>query len=329
MRPRSRLTRREASLLAVMLLASALGGFAACANVADDAGTGGAHQRRPPIVFDGGSYGTDVPLNLGTETECNGLDDNGNGVVDDVDLGHDGVCDCLHIATIGMAGGMDSGSIFKTWLASRSQFPVDQIDATTKLTRERLRGAMLIVVQDLRQRTYGSSGYATSEVDAFAEWLKGGGGALTLAGFSASVNEIDPTNQLLAPLGFSYEKPSNGQGYFGGGQPPLKLGGIVPGHEILAGITKVGIYYGYPVKGGGDLLVRDVDADDHQWHDMARAAQVGEGRLVVWGDEWITYDALWKGDDTKELDVPRLWLNMLKWLTPSSVCQVPIPDVIP
>ncbi len=26
---------------------------------------------------------------------CDGIDNDGNGIIDDVDVGHDGVCDCL------------------------------------------------------------------------------------------------------------------------------------------------------------------------------------------------------------------------------------------
>jgi hypothetical protein len=31
-------------------------------------------------------------------------------------------------------------------------------------------------------------------------------------------------------------------------------------------------------------------------------------------------------DDT--LDIPRFWLNVIRWLTPANECQVPVPDVI-
>jgi len=51
--------------------------------------------------------------------------------------------------------------------------------------------------------------------------------------------------------------------------------------------------------------------------------QAGEGRVVVWGDEWITYDSEWA--DVKDQQVELFWLNILKWLSPPGECQVPIP----
>jgi hypothetical protein len=59
------------------------------------------------------------------------------------------------------------------------------------------------------------------------------------------------------------------------------------------------------------------------------ALQVGtpsEGRVVVWGDEWITYDSQWA--DVTNQQVERYWLNILKWLSPPKVCQVPIPPTV-
>ena len=40
------------------------------------------------------------------------------------------------------------------------------------------------------------------------------------------------------------------------------------------------------------------------------------GRARMWADEWITYDELWS--ELKDEQVERLWLNILKWLTPPS-----------
>jgi hypothetical protein len=53
-----------------------------------------------------------------------------------------------------------------------------------------------------------------------------------------------------------------------------------------------------------------------------RAREVGKGRVLVWGDEWITFDSEWSSHP--EYQVERLWLNSLKWLTTPMSCQVPI-----
>jgi hypothetical protein len=54
-----------------------------------------------------------------------------------------------------------------------------------------------------------------------------------------------------------------------------------------------------------------------------QVAEPGDGRVVVWGDEWITYDSEWA--DVKGQQVELFWLNILKWLSPPKTCQVPIP----
>jgi hypothetical protein len=62
----------------------------------------------------------------GTENICDGVDNDGNGIVDDVDLGGDGVCDCLAIATIGTSESWLPAyptNVFQGWLAARSTTP--------------------------------------------------------------------------------------------------------------------------------------------------------------------------------------------------------------
>ena len=49
----------------------------------------------------------------------------------------------------------------------------------------------------------------------------------------------------------------------------------------------------------------------------------GTGHLLVWGDEWITYNSEWSGHP--DYQVTLFWLNMIKWLTPAKECQVAIP----
>jgi hypothetical protein len=49
------------------------------------------------------------------------MDNDGNQIVDDVDVGGDGVCDCLNIGTIGSIGPWSNGgNIFETWLNART-----------------------------------------------------------------------------------------------------------------------------------------------------------------------------------------------------------------
>ena len=52
-----------------------------------------------------------------------------------------------------------------------------------------------------------------------------------------------------------------------------------------------------------------------------QVAQPQDGHVVVWGDEWITYDSQWQS--VQDQQVERFWLNIFKWLSPPHVCQVP------
>ena len=49
-----------------------------------------------------------------------------------------------------------------------------------------------------------------------------------------------------------------------------------------------------------------------------------EYHVIVFGDEWITYDSEWSQDQHPEYQVEQFWLNIFKWLSPSDECQVPI-----
>jgi hypothetical protein len=57
---------------------------------------------------------------------------------------------------------------------------------------------------------------------------------------------------------------------------------------------------------------------------VLQVKEVGKGHVAMWSDDWITYNKLWA--ELKDEQVERLWLNVLKYLTPPKQCQVPIPD---
>ena len=121
-------------------------------------------------------------------------------------------------------------------------------------------------------------------------------------------------NLLLAPFGLSY----------GSQQILQKQGGnTVPvtnwvTHPVTAGVQKVGVDNGYPVQ-GGTVLASEGGFDVHA------AATPSEGHVLVWGDEWITYDSEWSGHP--DYQVEHFWLNAIKWLTPAKECQVAVPPV--
>lgn len=271
----------------------------------------------------GGGAGSTGGGNGGPMTEvCDGLDNDFNGIIDDVDTAGDGVCDCLKIATLGYAGQWGSGSVFTMWLNGKSQQGVAALESQT-LTDALLRQYDVIVVQDVRSGAMSGVGnglgrsYSQAEVDALKGWVAAGGGVMTLIGYSDS-SEVVNVNALLTPYGLSY-----------GTQPVL---GAINGstrpitnwatHPLAEHVTRVGTDNGYAVNGGGTVVAWDT-RDGHV--DVARATDYQSGRVFVWGDEWITYDSEWSAH--ADYQVERFWLNALKWLSPIDRCQVDIPDI--
>lgn len=348
-------------------------------------------------LFDGQSSGG--PRNVGTELLCDGIDENGNGIIDDVDVGRDGLCDCLRIGFIGSVASDagDDTAAFETWLAERSDIPVTQFEPGDILTPGALDGLQVIIVGNLAARA-NSGGYSPAEVNVLREWVEvQGGGMITLAGYTASEADIVPTIQLLEPSGLSYDYQGRGSGIFGTGAPPFTTRGLLnTEHPTMDTLVAMGVYNAYPVIGDGEVLIREGNFN------LAMAKSFGEGVVFAFSDEWITQDSLWyplenlpltqcqqqcaqcetqcnacdrqcdncqaqpcqggqvvpdggtcirgcdngcsscssqcnaceplcdacRAEDANDrLDIPRFWLNTLRWLTPENECKVPIPSV--
>jgi hypothetical protein len=341
------------------------------------------------------------PINVGSETVCDGIDENNNGITDDVDKGRDGLCDCLHIDFLD-ALTSDAGNrtdAFETWLEARSDVPVAHIGARDTITADALKDLQVLVIGNLAERR-SAGGYSAAEVEALQQWIQvDGGGLMSLAGYTSTEQDITPTVALLAPTGLSYDYQSRGSGVFNMvvGPPPAIVHGIVaPDHPSVEGIQALGVFHAYPVLGDGQVIVRENNFN------LAMAKEIGAGHVYAFADEWITQDVLWspimrpltpcqqscsqctnqcsncdtqcancqlqpceggqqvpegatcrrgcdqactqcatncqtcktacaacsalEQDDT--LDIPRFWLNVIRWLTPVNECQVPVPPTI-
>jgi hypothetical protein len=259
----------------------------------------------------GGSGGT-VLLGLGGSTGtprgedvCDGIDNDNNGIIDDVDLGGDGVCDCLNIATIGSMGKWGQGDVFDAWLNSRGPKPATKLGGAV-LTPDLIRGFNVIVVLNV----YNAHAYSTDEAAAIEGWTRTGGGLMTTTGYTTRdcVSENVNVNRLLAFSGSSYGAPRT-DGDITNWAP----------HPVTASMGTSRIENGCEPHGG--LIIG--------WDPLNEAAlnviELDAGHIALWGDEWITYDALW--NNVAQLNIELLWLNLLKWLSPTDRCQVPIPTI--
>jgi len=287
--------------------AGANGAGANGSGAASTGNTGGSQL----LVPDGGV--TDPPPGTGGPPEvCDGVDNDNNGVIDDVDQNGDGVCDCLRIATLGVKGTWGSGDVFATWLSARSDAgAVDLADQV--LSPELLAHYQVIVAQDVHKNHQ----YADAEVAALQDWVNKGGGFMTLIGYADS-SEIVNVNRLLVPFAMHYGSQAILQK--GGGNPTVPITTWTP-HPIDAGVTAVGVDSGYEAQGMGDAIATA------RGFTVGRAQSVGAGHVFVWGDEWITYDSEWT--DHPDYQLQLFWLNSIKWLTVASQCQVAIPPDAP
>lgn len=266
----------------------------------------------------GASSAGGTPAGNGEAEVCDGVDNDANGIIDDVDAGHDGVCDCLSIATIGHIGPWSNGgNLFATWLSQRSPMGVVEL-ADQELTAELLNKIQIVVVLHAGTSEVSNAGRTTpahhefsdAEAAAFDAWVRAGGGAMTTIGYTFDeAREVLNVNKLLGKVGLGYSTTK------------LGLSGMVQAwetHPLSEGIMRINTADGVEPDGtGGMIIARSGERVALQ------AAQVDGGRVAIWGDEWITYDSEWV--DTQDQQVEHFWLNLLKWLSPPKECQVPIP----
>lgn len=239
---------------------------------------------------------------------CDGIDNDNDGEIDNVDVGGDGVCDCLRIATLGLAGVWGAGDVFAQWLDARSDNGAVALNDQV-LTKELLDKYQVIVAQDLSKM---NRTYAPEEVTALSDWVKAGGGFMTLIGY-ADPSERTNVNTLLAAFGMSYG-PAQILPQSGGQTIPVTNWVV---HPVTNGVMRIGVDNGYPVEGTGQTLATE------QGYDVLKAQEVNNGHVLMWGDEWLTYDSEWTQHPEYQLEL--FWLNAIKWLTAAKNCQVAIP----
>jgi hypothetical protein len=213
------------------------------------------------------------------------------------------------IATIGAPGKWGQGALFMDWLSTQGESASGNLGDQV-LTASLLAPYKILVAQDLSK----NHTYAASEVSALQAWITAGGGFMTMLGYQLAGTPPEGTNvnRLLAPYGMNY-----------GGVPILgQMAGANPvtnwvQHPVTQGITEIGFNNGFDVEGSGTMLANE------QGHNVLEVQVVGSGHVLVWGDEWITYDSFWS--QYPQFQVKQFWQNIVDWFDPNGGCTVPTP----
>jgi hypothetical protein len=152
--------------------------------------------------------------------------------------------------------------------------------------------------------------FSDDEVSAFERWVRAGGGVMTTIGYTNDESaEVANVNRLLAPFGMGYSTSK------------LDLSGYIEdwqAHPLSSEVSRIFTQNGIEPDDSSGMTI----AHDPNDRVALQVTQPEIGHVVVWGDEWITYDSQWM--DVKDQQVERFWLNILKWMSPAKVCQVPI-----
>ncbi len=212
-------------------------------------------------------------------------------------------CSHLNIGILGNPGARASSN-FQQWLeksgTSARRIHTSTAEALTSATLERFD----VVVLDWLTRDY-----TADEAAIFAAWLSAGGGMASMTGYNNTSADWH-ANSLLAPLQVAYSGA-------------LLSGPVVTfaRHPVTAGLTSVTFTGGYTVSDlGGSASTRTPIAflPDAV---AGVAVQMGKGRGIVWGDEWIEFDSEW----STQPEISQVWVQLFAWIAPMNKCELTPP----
>jgi hypothetical protein len=248
------------------------------------------------------------------EVSCDDVDNDCDGFVDNVDAALDGFCDCLNVGILGDTGFAPTAN-FVAWLQEQG----------TAVTRTNLAGNPGVVTPEFL------AGYdvllidrierplSPEEAAAVEDFVKlGGSGLISLIGYNFDANdpgpERDRANSVLNAFGLAYE----------GEYLQTEGTGVIPtfvdDHPVSMGILEVNYIGGLvPVDNGAQgetVIFATVPGGDAG---LAHQTAGDGGRVIAWGDEWLTFDSDWVG----YADVQQFWSQMLGWVRPADICSTP------
>jgi hypothetical protein len=233
--------------------------------------------------------------------------------------GSEDECKSLRIATIGRLGPWGASTLFTQWLMKEGTAPAVDLGDTV-LTDEVLSKFDVIVALNLATFPIDEQGdelesgvsheYSAAEASALESWVRAGGGVMSTIGYTYDeAGEQANIDRLLqfAKMGYSTTK--------------LDAAGEITDfdpHPTTTNVAKLSIDNGVSTEGSGGTVI----GRDDYGNDVLLVGDIDKGHVVVWADEWITYDEYW--GDRPDLDIERFWVNVMNYLAPGTACELPI-----
>lgn len=258
------------------------------------------------------------------------------------------ICVCIKIVTWGKAGkygcsdGQDGAcrgvDALSDWLNKNSTGEATYFSDKPVITEESLKDIDVIILQDLNGWSF-----TADEKLTFQNWVEAGGGVISLAGYSGEGSEVLPTNDLLRFSGLYYVGTAGAGDTASNAQVESWtcnqcLGTTYPqkgwtSHPIGKDVSAVGSFWGRSVGGTGEVVAQEGSTV----YGMTNV--VGEGRVFLFHDEWVTYNSQWSGagvsrdcriidqndqcydvHPTTTYQIPQFWYNSLMWSSGNPAC---------
>jgi hypothetical protein len=250
------------------------------------------------------------------------------------------------------SSGQDSDTAFQDWLNSSSAgtAKADNYKAKPTLTPDFLAGYNVIILAGLG--TDSNVGpwwtFDASEISAVEDWVTNkGGGLISLSGYSGDGGEVDAKNALFAFSGISYNKDgvsppcmnvdsNNAPMCWCAGGNCSTVSDWVRSDPVIAnlslGVTLIGIDNGRSINAPADAHV--AATMNNGTTNLLVGKIIGQGRVLAYSDEWITYTSQWTGAGNPNSTNPtcqgylpqdkfqtaQFWYNMIRWTQPYATC---------
>jgi hypothetical protein len=255
-------------------------------------------------------------------------------------------CPPFNVAVIGKPGKWgsvrngDPPTALMDWLNSSSAKTAraDNFTERKTLTADFLATYDVIILASLSEDS--DTGpwwtFSADEIAAFRAWVEKGGGAISLSGYSSG-DEQAPSSQLLGFSGIQYNRDRVGScidWQICGCTHSSTLTDWVRTDPLVASlgtnVTMVGFEGGHSLTAPADAHV----AATVSGLPVLVGKLVGNGRVLAFGDEWVTYTSQWNGVGNPSTTDPscagflpqdkyqisQFWFNMIRWSQPAATC---------